>query len=178
MRKTHFTASIIALALAGTLSGCGAKADPNKREPGKWKTEMKLEGFELTGVPAGAEAQMAAMKPQIEAAMAEKMKSAGLSEQCYSAEQSSQEDISKGLTKGFAQAGSCKESKNSVTGGKIDFAATCDLAGQSVNIAMNGTMDPKKIDAVMNFNALPASGKPGMDMKIRVLATHMGKCTA
>jgi hypothetical protein len=175
MRKIYFlTTAVIAVSLAG----CGAQSDPNKREPGKWKTEMSLVSFDMTGVPAGAEAQMAQMKPQIEAAMAQKMKSSGIQEQCLSAEQSAQEDVSAGLTQGLAQAGSCKETKKNVANGKIEFAGTCSMGGQSVDIAMDGTMAPKKIDATMNFKAAAAAGKPGMDMKIKVLATHLGKCDA
>jgi Protein of unknown function (DUF3617) len=175
MLKTHFTAAAVIMLC---LAGCGAKSDPNKREPGKWKTEMTLVGFDMTGVPAGMEAQMAQMKPQIEAAMTDKMKSSGIQEQCLTAQQSAAEDISAGLTTGLAQAGSCKESKKNVSDGKIEFAATCSMAGQSVDIAMDGTIAPKKVDALMNFKAAAAAGKPGMDMKIKVVATHLGTCTA
>jgi hypothetical protein len=173
MRKTYFLTTTV---IAVSLTGCGAQSDPNKREPGKWKTEMSLVGFDITGAPAGMEAQMAQMKPKIEAAMADKMKSMGIQEQCLSAEQSSQENVSEGLTKGLAQAGSCKQTKNNVSGGKMEYVGDCNLNGQAVKITMNGTMEPKKIDALMTFNAASSPGKPGMDMKIKVLATHLGTC--
>ncbi len=174
----RITYTIAVAVVALSLVGCSAHSDPNKREPGKWKTEMTLESFDLTGAPAGMEAQMAKMKPQVEAAMAAQMKSAGIQEQCLTAEASAKEDVSAGLTQGLAQTGSCKETKKNVGNGKIDFAGTCSMGGQNVDIAMTGTMAPKKIDAVMNLKSAAGGGKPGMDMKIRVLASHIGKCEA
>ena len=166
MRKTYFlTTAVIAVSLAG----CGTQSDPNKREPGKWKTEMTLVNFDMTGVPANMQAQMAQMKPQIEAAMAEKMKSTGIAELCLSAEQSAKENVSEGLTQGFSQGGTCKETMNKVADGKIDFAADCNLASQAAKMTMNGTMESKKIDALMTFDVAAAAGKPGMNMKIKAL---------
>jgi hypothetical protein len=167
---------VILAASACALASCGATADPNKREPGKWKTVASLENLELTGVPAGMEAQVAKMKEQ----MAAQIKSAGSRDECLTAEQSAKEDVSKGLTQGTG--GACTFSKETIGGGKIDVAGICKQSGQEMNIALNGTMSSKKIDVLMTMTGKPVGGStvaiPGMDMKMRIVSTHEGKCTA
>jgi Protein of unknown function (DUF3617) len=158
------------------LASCGATADPNKREPGKWKTVASLENLELTGVPAGMESQVAKMKEQIGA----QIKTAGARDECLTAEQAAKEDVSKGLTQGTG--GACTFSKETIGGGKIDVAGICKQGGQEMNLALNGTMTPTKIDVLMSMTGKPSAGSamamPGMDMKMRIVSTHEGKCTA
>ncbi len=169
-----YTLKILLAASTLALAGCGSSVDPDKREPGKWKTVASLETLDISGVPAGMEAQVANMKQQIGA----QIKSAGSREECLTPEQAAKEDVSKGLTKGTG--GNCTFSKQMIGGGKIDVAGICKQAGQEMNIALNGTMAPKKIDVLMSMNGKPVAGSamPGMDMKLRIVATHEGKCTA
>lgn len=159
-----------------TLLACSATVDPNKREAGKWRTEASLETLNLTGVPAGMEAQVAKMKEKIGA----QIKSAGSREECLSTEQAAKEDVSKGLTQGAA--GACTFSKQTIGGGKIDVAGLCKQGGQEMNLALTGTMSPKKIDVLMTMTGKPSGSSvvsmPGMDMKMRIVSTHMGSCTA
>jgi hypothetical protein len=158
------------------LMSCSASSDPNKREPGKWKTVATLENLELTGIPAGMEAQVAKMKEQ----MAAQVKTAGSREECLSAEQSAKEDISKDLSKGTG--GACTFSKQAIDGGKIDVVGTCSQGGQEMDLAMAGTMSSKKIDVLMTMTnkakADGAANMPGMNMKLRMVGTHEGKCEA
>lgn len=167
MRKSVFIAvSVAALALVS----CGKSQDPNKREPGKWKTEVSLESFEMTGVPDSMKAQLAGMKDQ----MAAQLKSTGAHEECVTAEAAAKEDVSKGLSSGLG--GACEFSKKEIGSGKLDVAGTCTNAGRKMDMTMTGTLSPKKVDVVMGVKAAPQAGGPGMDMKMKVTSTHVGAC--
>jgi Protein of unknown function (DUF3617) len=173
MRNMNYL--ILAVSTCALIS-CSASTDPNKREPGKWKTVATLENLELTGVPAGMEAQVARMKEQ----MAAQVKSAGSRDECLTAEQSAKEDISKGLSQGAG--GACKFSKQTIGGGKIDVAGTCSQGGQEMDLVMAGTMSSKNIDVLMTMSSKAKTdgpmNMPGMNMKLRMVGTHEGKCEA
>lgn len=168
MRKSGFIAvSIVALALVS----CGKSQDPNKREPGKWKTEATLEQFEVTGVPDAMKARMAGLKDQ----MAAQLKSSASREECLTAEASAKEDVSKGLSDGLGN-GTCEFSKKEVGNGKLDVVGTCSSNGQKMNMTMAGTMESKKVDVVMGVSSENKPGQPGMNMKVKIVSTHVGAC--
>lgn len=167
MRKLgYITVGVAALALVS----CGKSQDPNKREPGKWKTEASLESLEFTGVPDAMKAQLAGAKDQ----MAAQFKSSFAREECLTAEAAAKEDVSKGLSSGLG--GACEFSKKDVSSGKLDVAGTCTSAGQKMDLTMTGTLSPKKVDVVMTMKAASQAGRPGMDMKMKLTNTHVGAC--
>ena len=110
-------------------SGAAASDGPVKREAGNWKTDVKLVKFEVPGMPAEAKDQMTKM-----------MEGASGMDQCFTQEQVDKEDIAAELAKGPGNGGECKWSKKEVAGGKIDVAGTCTANGQTVDMAMAGTM--------------------------------------
>ncbi len=154
------------------LIGCSGSVDPNKRKAGKWKTDATLESLDLTGLPPGMESQIATMKTQ----MAAQLKAQGAREECLSAEAAAREDVSKGITDGFTQGGRCSFSRNNVGGGKIDVAGTCSANGQNLDVVLAGTMAPDKVDVVMTMKGAASAG-PAMNMRMRVVSTHVGACS-
>lgn len=152
------------------LAGCGT-ADPDKRKAGAWKTEASLVRLDIEGAPAGAEAQIAALKDQ----MAAQMKNQLGREECVSAEQAAKENISKDFLKGISTGGECNLTTDKVGGGKMDVAGTCNMGPSKMDITMKGTNGPEKIDAVVTMKGGPASG-PKLDMEMKVIATHTGDC--
>jgi hypothetical protein len=155
------------------LTGCGS-ADPDKRKPGLWKTEATLDKLDITGVPKGAEAQIASLKQSMQTQMSNQLGR----EECLTAEAAAKEDISKGFLQGISSGGQCELTKDTASGGKMDIAGTCTMGPSKMDIAMTGTMAHEKIDAVVTMKGGAPSGGPQMDMKMRVVATHVGDCPA
>ncbi|MGV1682245.1 DUF3617 domain-containing protein [Sphingopyxis sp. NJF-3] len=176
--------TVAALGVALAVAGCGksddagkagdtadagktestAAAGPVKREPGNWKTEVKLVKFDMPGAPA-------AMKDQ----MAKQFASAGSTETCLTQEQADQEDLANAMSKGYGDA--CTWSKNEIGGGKIDVAGTCTANGQKVDLAMAGTVESKKTDmTITTKTAAPTGGQ--MEMQMQVTNTNIGPCKA
>ena len=164
MRKI-MTVAVLGVALA--VSGCGKSENAGgtvKREAGNWKTDVKLVKFEVPGMP---EEMKAGMKQMMEGA-------SGL-DQCFTQEQVDKEDITAELAKGPGNGGECKWSKKDVAGGKIDVAGTCTANGQTVEMAMNGTMEPKKTDVTVTTKGkIPTGGD--MEMIMQMTSTHTGPC--
>ncbi len=162
----------LAIAAAALLiSGCGS-ADPDKRKAGKWTTEAELTKLEMTGVPAGAEKQVEAMKAQ----MGAQMKSQLGREECITADQAAKEDISRDFLRGMNTGGDCKLTTNKVGGGSMDIASTCTMGPSKMDITMNGTTSPEKIDAVVTMKGGAPGGGPQIDMEMKVAGRHVGDC--
>lgn len=133
-----------------------------KREAGNWKTDIKLVKFDMPGMPAAAKDQMS---KQFEAQSG--------TEQCLTQAQVDQENISEALSKGYGEA--CSWSKNAVGGGKLDVAGTCTANGQKVDLAMLGTLDPRKTDMLITSKG-PAPTGGQMEVQMQVTSTHIGPC--
>ena len=165
--KKFLTVAAIGALIA--VSGCGKTENasgPVKREAGNWKTNVKLVKFEVPGMPAEAKDQMTKM-----------MESASGMDQCVTQEQVDKEDIAAELAKGPGNGGECKWSKKDVAGGKIDVAGTCTANGQTVEMAMVGTMEAKKNDVTITTKGkVPTGGD--MEMVMQMTATHTGPCKA
>jgi hypothetical protein len=162
--------TIAALGVAMAVTGCSKSANsdgPVKREAGNWKTEVKLVKFEVPGMP---EEMKAGMKQMVEGA-------SGM-DQCFTQEQVDKEDIAAELAKeGSGNGGECKWSKKDVAGGKIDVAGTCTANGQTMDMAMAGTMEAKKSDVTITTKGkIPTGGD--MEMVMQVVSTHTGPCQA
>ena len=161
--------TVAALGVALAVAGCGKseKADgPVKREAGNWKTDVKLVKFEVPGMPA-----------EMKDTVAKSMEGASGMDQCFTKEQVEKEDIAAELAKGPGNGGECKWSKKDVSGGKIDVAGTCTANGQTVDMAMAGTMEAKKTDVTITTKGkVPTGGD--MEMVMQMTSTHTGPCKA
>ncbi len=169
--------SSIILSSCGSGSGDGSSAadggskvlaGPMKREAGNWKTEMKLVSFDMPGMPAGAKDQMA-----------KGMANAVIPDVCLTKEQAEKEDIANEMSKGQTGGGECNFSKKDIGGGKLDIAGTCKgPTGQAMNIAMSGTMAPKKVDMTMKMSGAAPTGTGNMSMEMQMIGTNTGPCKA
>ena len=161
------TAAAIGVLIAA--SGCSKATNsdgPVKREAGNWKTDVKLVKFEVPGMP-----------PEMKEGMAKMMEGASGMDQCFTQEQVDKEDIASELAKGPGNGGECKWSKKDIAGGKIDIAGTCTANGQTVDMAMNGTMEAKKSDVTITTKGkIPTGGD--MEMVMQMTSTHTGPCKA
>ncbi len=159
--------TIAALGVALATAGCGKtdNADgPVKREAGNWKTDIKLVKFEVPGMP-----------DEMKAGMAQMMEGASGLDQCITQEQVDKEDIAAELAKGPGNGGECNWSKKQVAGGVIDIAGTCTANGQTVDMAMTGTMAAKKSDVTITTKGqVPEGGN--MEMVMQVTSVHTGPC--
>ena len=163
--------TIAALGVALAVSGCSKGGDSNaggtvKREAGNWKTAVKLVKFEMPGMP-----------PEAKGMMEKQFESATGMDQCFTQEQVDKEDIAAELAKGPGNGGQCTWSKKDVSGGKIDVAGTCTVNGQSVEMAMNGTMEAKKTDVTITTKGKAPTGQGDMEMVMQMTSTHTGPCT-
>ena len=165
--KKFLTVAAIGALIA--VSGCGKSENasgPVKREAGNWKTDVKLVKFEVPGMP-----------PEMKDGMAKMMEGASGMDQCFTQEQVDKEDIASELAKGPGNGGECKWSKKDVSGGKIDVAGTCTANGQTVDMAMAGTMEAKKTDVTITTKGkVPTGGD--MEMVMQMTSTHTGPCKA
>ncbi|WP_428680322.1 DUF3617 domain-containing protein [Sphingopyxis sp.] len=161
--------TIAALGVALAVSGC-SKGENNaggtvKREAGNWKTDVKLVKFEMPGMP-----------PEMKDGMAKMLEGASGMDQCFTAEQVEKEDIASELAKGPGNGSECTWSKKEVTGGKIDVAGTCKANGQTVEMAMAGTMEAKKTDVTITTKGKAPTGQGDMEMVMQMTSTHTGPC--
>ena len=164
--KKFLTVAAIGALIA--VSGCGksenAASGPVKREAGNWKTDVKLVKFEVPGMP-----------PEMKDGMAKMMEGASGMDQCFTQEQVDKEDIAAELAKGPGNGGECTWSKKDIAGGKIDIAGTCKANGQTVDMAMTGTMEAKKSDVTITTKGkVPTGGD--MEMVMQMTSTHTGPC--
>ena len=162
MKKFLTVAAIGALVAVAGCSGKGENAGGTaKREAGNWKTDVKLVKFEVPG-----------MAPEMKTQMTQMMEAASGMDQCLTQEQVDKEDVAAELAKG---GGECKWSKKEVGGGKIDVAGTCTQNGQTVDMAMTGTMAAKKTDVTITTKGkVPTGGD--MEMVMQKTQTHTGPC--
>ena len=163
--KKFLTVAAIGALIA--VSGCGKSetaSGPVKREAGNWKTDVKLVKFEVPGMP-----------PEMKDGMAKMMEGASGMDQCFTQEQVDKEDIASELAKGPGNGGECKWSKKDIAGGKIDIAGTCTANGQTVDMAMTGTMEAKKSDVTITTKGkVPTGGD--MEMVMQMTQSHTGPC--
>lgn len=159
--------AIAALGVALAVSGCGKSENAGgtvKREAGNWKTDIKLVKFDVPGMPE-----------EMKAGMKQMMEGASGMDQCFTQEQVDKEDIAAELAKGPGNGGECTWSKKEVGGGKIDVAGTCKANGQTVDMAMNGTIEAKKNDVTITTKGkVPTGGD--MEMVLQMTSVHTGPC--
>lgn len=161
--------TFLTLAAAGALlavAGCGKAASdgPVKREAGSWKTNIKVVKLEVKGMP-----------PEMKNGMTQMIEAAGGVETCLTQAQVDKEDLASELSKGPGNGGQCTWSKKDVSGGKIDVAGTCTANGQTVEMAMAGTVASKKTDVTITTKN---DGPMGGEVVLQMVSTHSGPCTA
>lgn len=164
MKKLMVMAAL-GVALTGAACSKTENAEgPVKREAGNWKTDVTLVKFEVPGMP---EEMKSGMKQMVEGA-------SGM-DQCFTQEQVDKEDIAAELAKGPGNGGECTWAKKTVSGGNIDVAGTCTANGQTVDMAMAGTMGAKKTDVTITTKGkVPTGGE--MEMVMKMVSTHTGPC--
>ena len=166
MQYKFLFVSIAAISLASCSGGGSTASGPVKRDPGNWKTEMKLVKMDVPGMPASAKEQMS-----------KAMANAAVQDMCITKEQADKEDMAKEFSKGGAPGADCTFSKNVVAGGKIDVAGTCKgPAGEAINLVMAGTVAAKKIDMNMKVTGPSPTGKGETSMEMQVTGTNTGPC--
>jgi len=181
MRKCVTMAALgAALALAGCgksddaakpgEAAVGAKAEGSaaaplaKREPGNWKTDVKLVKFDMPGAPGAVKDQMA-----------KQFASAGSTETCLTQDEADQENLANVMSERFGEA--CTWSKNVLRGSTIDVAGTCTANGQKVDLAMAGTVGAQKTDVTITTKTAAPTGGP-VEMQMQVTNTRIGPCKA
>jgi hypothetical protein len=157
------------------LSACGGGATdegkkaadtsaPSKREPGNWKTDIKLVSLNVPG-----------MNDQMKQGMTKMFDGMSGIETCLTPEQAEKEDIAKDMSKNASQGSECTFSKQDVGGGKIDVAGKCKTPqGQELDLAMAGTMDAKKVDVTVTTKGEMPTGK--MEMVMQMTSNNTGAC--
>ena len=145
-------------------TGSTAAAGAIKREPGNWKTEVKLVKFDMPGAPGAVKDQLA-----------KQFASAGSTETCLTQEEADKEIFANSVSKRYGEA--CSWSKNEMSGGAIDVAGTCTANGQNVDLAMVGTVGPQKADVTVTTKTVAPTGGP-MEMQMQVTNTHIGPSKA
>lgn len=167
MRMMMTAAAVAALMAVGACSeGAGGGGDSAKvtREPGKWKTDIKLVSLEAPG-----------LNDQMKDGMKQMMEGASGVETCVTAEQIAKEDIATALSE--ADGKKCTFTKKEVAGSKIDVAGTCEgNTGEKVTLAMTGTQEAKKTDVLMDVSSPLPTGAGEMKMKMQMTAVHVGPC--
>ncbi len=167
MRIALITPLILGLAL----SACGksgtatpGKDEVVKREAGSWKSDISIAKFEVPGAP-----------PEMKKMMEGMMQAASAVELCLTPEQAAKEDMAGAMAKNNG-AKDCTFAKKEITGGKIAIDAVCkDQQGQSVNMKMTGTTDPKKTQALVAVSGKTPTGAD-MNMEMNMTSTWTGAC--
>lgn len=157
-----------ALGVALATAGCSKSENAGgtvKREAGNWKTDVKLVKFEMPG-----------MAPEMKEGMGKMLEGASGMDQCFTQEQVDKEDIAAELAKGPGNGSECTWTKKDVSGGKIDVAGTCKANGQTVEMAMAGTMEAKKTDVTITTKGKSPAGQGEMEMVLQMTSTHTGPC--
>ena len=150
---------------ASATNAAAASSPPVKRDPGKWKVDMKLVKLDVPGAP-----------PQMKEGMEKMFSSMSGMEQCITAEQIAKEDIEKNLTNAAAQGSECTFDKKVIAGETIDIAGTCKQGTQTANLVIKGTSGKTAQDIQIISTGVGPDGKSPMTMELQMKATRTGDC--
>ena len=130
--------------------------------PGKWRSSVQIEEFELPGAP-----------PEVASAMRGMHDKAQVYENCLTPE-----EARRPKEKFFAGANkNCRYDRFTMGNGKIDAVMKCDGDGMDQTMAMQGSYGPEAYQLQMSMKADAGSGPPGgMTMRMRVDAKRVGEC--
>ncbi|HEV2865397.1 MAG TPA: DUF3617 domain-containing protein [Allosphingosinicella sp.] len=139
---------------AGTallLVACGSQSVT--MQPGQWNMTMKVTGVEAPGMPEAALAQMRAQMGSQTQTRSE----------CITPQQAANP------TGDMVNAGgmNCQLTDNTFAGGNINVRGTCQQAGQSVQMSMQGTYTATTMQARLTTEMRAPPGMPGGAQSIR-----------
>ena len=130
--------------------------------PGKWRSQVQIEQFELPGAPAEVASAMRSMHER-----------AQVYESCLTPDEAKRpkEDFFAGSNK------NCRYEHFTMGGGKIDAVMKCSGEGMAQTMAMQGNYSPDAYQMRMSMKAEAGTGPPGgMTMSMRVDAKRIGEC--
>jgi hypothetical protein len=169
-----FALPLIAFALSACNNGGSVTAENESAEsvakkvaasavkplPGRWESKVKLENFEMAGMP-----------PQAKEAMARQMASADTFSSCLTPEQVDQPagDFFAGGAKG------CTYKHFTMAGGKLDAEMTCGKDMYVQTMTMRGSYSKAAYDITINSKSEVEPGKP-MTMSLAVASRRVGDC--
>lgn len=158
-----FGAALLASANSGPLG-----YDAPKREPGLWKTEITLVDFKMPGWDeATTAATSKAVRDNVSAASGE--------EECVTAEQAENEDLTAFLRGPIIGGGECTWSKMQVTGGKIDALGKCADQKVDMSTKIAGSISPA-VFQYTNTSTTTAPGGKQVVASMRFVKTLVGPC--
>ncbi|MBK8629333.1 MAG: DUF3617 domain-containing protein [Sphingomonadales bacterium] len=163
---------VIAVLTLLALTGCNKSDEPKKaesvlikREPGAWKTDIKLVKLDMPGAP----------KEMVDVVTAAMGRLKGV-ETCLTAEQAAKEDIAKALAKAPDNKGECTFDKKEIGSGQLDVVMTCTDAAtkESMTISTKGTVAAK----LANVRMTMVGKQNGMPMTLELDAANVwsGPC--
>lgn len=168
MRKLIGTALVLTL-----LAGCStsqpdnsaADGGPVRREPGLWRTDLKISKIEIPGAPKETVDAMTAMGSELSGV-----------EVCLTPEDAAKEDFGTAFAKAPGNKDECSFTKKDVAGGKLDLVMVCNLAGakKPTTVAMTGTITPKRVD-IRQTTQGEMQGFP-LTMELQATNTLVGPC--
>lgn len=131
-----------------------------KPQPGRWESNMKLEKFDLPGLP-----------PQAKAAMDKRMGVTQTFASCLTPEEASKPEGS------FFQKGAenCKYDHFVMADGKLDAAMTCNEHNTQMKMAMAGTYSETEYNMHVKSQGEAQPGMP-MTMEMTVASHRVGDC--
>ena len=132
--------------------------------PGKWKSQVKIEAFELPGAPPEAATAMRSLQNRQQ-----------VYESCLTPEEAKRpkEDFFAGAKK------NCRYDHFNMGGGKIDAVMRCSEQGMGQTMAMQGTYGPDSYQMQMSMKSQGGPGPAdGMTMKMRIDSKRVGECDA
>lgn len=162
---------IAALSLLA-LAGCSKHEEPKKtesglikREPGAWKTDIKLVRLDMPGAPKEVVDGMTAMMGRLK----------GI-ETCLTPEQAAKEDIAKALAQAPGEKGECAFSTKEVNGGNLNVVMTCTDAAskETMTITTKGTVTAKSSNVRMTMEG-KQGGMP-MTLELDAANNWTGAC--
>jgi hypothetical protein len=172
MKKNILAVSAVVLMLSACGGGAkeeekaAASSGPVKREAGNWKTDVKLVSLNVPG-----------MNEQMKSGMSKMLEGMSGMEMCLTPEQAAKEDVAADMSKNAAQGSNCTFSKQDISGGKMDVAATCKTQqGQTLNLTMAGAMEAKKVDVTITTKGAMPTGTGEMEMVMQMTSTNTGAC--
>ncbi len=151
---------------AGDSGGAAASGEAAKRQPGSWSQKAEL--LELTG-------------PQVKPGEMEQMKQVmnmvGAVSICVTPEMAAAESITDNLKDMGGDGADCTFDKQNISGGRMDFAATCKAGDGTVKMAGTGTHSATAQDFTLTTSTLGPGGEAQGTMKMRIVGKRTGECT-
>lgn len=131
-----------------------------KPRPGRWESNVKIDGMDIPGMP-----------PEAKAAMNKQMSAAQTFATCLTPEEAEKPDG------GFFQAGAqdCKYDSFVMAGGRIDAVMTCKQQGANLKMTMGGTYSETEYAVKVSSTGEMQPGQT-MSMDMAINSRRTGDC--